>query len=109
VNMMKRILCLALLVVLLAALVGCKPSYQIYDEKDFIGLTSKQIEDKYGTFDHEHALPDDGGFRSTFCGYIVREKQVGYLGTEPPEYFLIYFDENGIAYKCTYELGGWGG
>ena len=103
-NWMKRILCLALLVVLLAALVGCKPWYQIYDEKDFIGLTSKQIEDKYGKFDHHHNLPgEDGIYRNTIVGYEVAEGEADAFGeNKRPIYFLISLNAEGIAYKCEY-------
>jgi len=104
VNMMKRILCLALLVVLLAALVGCKPSYQIYDGKDFIGLTSKQIEDKYGEFySHKQPPDEDGIYRSTSCKYMVSEGKSDAFGENRlPIYFVISFDKDGIACYCKY-------
>ena len=102
----KQLLVIIGVVSLLFVLSGCRP----YDFGDFIGLTSAEIIEGYGAFDHTHNPPgEDGLYRNTMCGYMVKDAQVRYLGTNPPEYFLIYFDQNGIAYKCTYETGGWGG
>ena len=41
--------------------------------------------------------------------YIVKPKVVGFLGTYNEEYFLIRFDENGVAYDCEYVVTGAGG
>ncbi len=49
-------------------------------------------------------IETDGLYKSTKGGYIYREKQVGFLGTSEEEFFFIYFDENGIAYKCDYGI-----
>ncbi len=109
INMMKRILCISLLIVLLTTLIGCEQSYEIYDEKDFVGLTAQEIIDKYGNFDVELTFPDEG-YKNGRCGYKVAEGERGYFGdTGAPMYFLISFDENCVAYKCEYERGGWGG
>ncbi len=91
---------------ILVVLAGCKS----YDPKDYIGLTSKEIVEKYGEFDVERSDPSaDGLFRKCGCGYTVVPERVGFFGTTPPKYFMIYFDNNGIAFKCVYETGGWGG
>lgn len=103
---MKRPAAILTALCILAVLAGCRP----YESEDFIGLTSLQITEKYGKFDVTMTPPTpDGVYRSSACGYIVTEAKVGFLGTTPPEYFMIYFDENGVAYKCAYEIGGWGG
>ena len=81
-----------------------------YSEADFIGLSSQEITNKYGDFDNTRNRPSpDGLYRNCGCGYMVTEARKGFLGTTPPEYFMIYFDENGIAYRCAYEEGGIGG
>ena len=107
--MLKRILIATLLVSILFVICGCE-SPKPYDPNDFIGLTSTQIIEKFGRFD-QLTMPasPDGLYRNCGCGYIVTPAQKGYLGTTPPELFVIYFDENGIAYECNYETGGWGG
>ena len=106
---MKKLLLIALAVFLVFSLAACN-LFRPYDPEDFIGLTSAEIVEKYGEFDHIFAYPsEDGLYRKAICGYIVKEARVGFLGTDPPEYFMIHFDENAIAYECTYETGGWGG
>ena len=76
-----------------------------YSEQEIIGLTSREIIEKYGDFDRTiHALPNaDGLYCNCACGYLIAEARKGFLGTTPPEYFMISFDENGIAIWCGYE------
>lgn len=110
---MKRkyyILSLLIIVLLLLSSPGCTNNRRYYNENDFIGLNSKEIIEKYGDFDVTLDHPNaDGLYYHCRCGYITVESKTGYLGTTPPEYFMIYFDESGIAYECNYENGGWGG
>jgi hypothetical protein len=40
---------------------------------------------------------------------VIKERRVGFLGTSPAEVLSISFDENGIAYRTSEELGDWGG
>ena len=92
----KRIVCAVLLIALLASLAGCGRRYK---EKDFIGLSSKEIEEKYGEFECVGSDPDeDGVYRNGCGGYVVQEN--------PLRWFMIYFDENGIAYRGGYEQVG---
>ena len=87
--------------VLLVAFSGCE---LIYREKNFIGRSSKEIREKYGKFDYWTSLQEAPGlWRNCVCGYMIHDKHVGYLGTVPPKYFMIYFNEDGIAYKCQIE------
>ena len=51
----------------------------------------------------------DGLYRNCSCGYIVSQANKGFLGTTPVQVFMIYFDDDGLAYKCAYETGGKGG
>ena len=46
---------------------------------------------------------EDGLYCNCACGYLIKPKKVGYLGTTPPEYFMIFFDETGVAKHCCYE------
>lgn len=96
-------------ILLVVTLCGCQEDKK-YKAEDFIGLTSAEIEEQYGQFDNVRMPADeDGLYRRCGCGYIVKEEQVGFFGTTPPQMFMIYFDEQGIAYKCAYETGGIGG
>ncbi len=100
------ILLLILFLIFICIICGKKK----YSESDFIGLSSQEIIDKYGEFDHTRSPAGmDGLYRNCACGYVVVEAKKGFLGTTPPKYFMIYFDENGIAYRCVYEEGGIGG
>ncbi len=97
---------LSLLFVLSALLLsGCAK----YQETDFVGKTSAQIEAEYGKFACVGVLPSaDGLYRNTACGYTVKEARKGFLGTDPEVLFFIHFDENGTARSCTegYRPGG---
>ena len=90
---MKKPLIVLLCVLVVVALVGVL-AFAIYkgrnpyDPDDFIGLTSVEIVEKHGKFDHRHSSPSpDGLYRNTMCGYIVKEAVVGFLGTYPLEYY----------------------
>lgn len=96
---MKRILIILCLIVFLGLCVsGCAK----YAPKDFLGLTSDQIEKQFGAFDLAGVsfISTDSTYRGFGSGYIIKERQVGFLGTTPAEYFFIVFDENGIAVGC---------
>ena len=98
--------------VLCTVLSGCG-----YDEEWIIGKTSAEIQERYGTFYQVRVLPYGDPIEvneDTICKnaegyYLTKEERVGWLGTYPEEYFVIRFDENGIAIDCYEELGGKGG
>lgn len=77
-----------------------------YDEDKIIGLRSDEVIALYGEFDNT-SMPIcvDGIYRNASCGYIIKDKQVGFLETKPAIYFMIGFDDNGIAFECTQEEG----
>ena len=104
--MIKNLLNITLLISIICVLSGCKP----YDPDSIIGLNSIQIIEKYGEFDNV-SMPksSDGLYRNCSCGYIVSQANKGFLGTTPAQVFMIYFDDDGLAYKCAYETGGKGG
>lgn len=108
---LRVLLCGLVVIALLGALTfAIYKRIRPYDPEDFIGLTSVEIIEKYGGFNPDYVYSGENAiFRNTTCAYTVRESYVGFFGTEPPVYFMIYFDENGIAYKCAYETGGKGG
>ena len=90
----------------LLTLVGCKA---MYNEGDFIGKTSAQIEAEFGLFDCSGMPANANGlYQNTACGYTIREPRTGVLGTSPEILFFISFNENGIAYACYegYRPGG---
>ncbi len=81
-----------------------------YNPDDIIGLTSKEVIEKYGDFEYTFSeRSEDGYYSNTSCGYIVEEKKVGFLGTTPEKYFMISFDENGVAVICKVIVGRRGG
>ena len=99
-KILNIVVLLLLGVLLITALSGCSK----YTEDDFLGLTSLEIIEKYGDFDRKRGAPDeDGLYRDCACGYLISEKETNFFGTTPPEYFMIYFDENGVADWCNYE------
>ena len=98
-----RKLCILLMVILVVvSTFGCVNAR--YKEENIIGLTSSEIVKKYGDFDRKQGTPDtEGVYRNCACGYLTKEANKGVLGTTPPEYFMIYFDSDGIARFCNYE------
>ncbi|MBR4054518.1 MAG: hypothetical protein IKK06_06915 [Clostridia bacterium] len=109
-KILLALLCLCFLLPL--CLSGCG-----YDEEWIIGKTSAEIQERYGTFYQVIVLPYGDPIEvneDTICKnakgyYLIEEERVGWLGTYPEEYFVIRFDENGIAIDCYEELGGKGG
>ena len=86
----------------LISLAGCH-SGQNRSTDDYIGKTSAQIEAAYVAFDCcGMPVSEDGLYRSTACGYTVKEQKKTLLGTSPELLVFILFDENGIACD-TYE------
>ncbi|MBE6579774.1 MAG: hypothetical protein E7651_08235 [Ruminococcaceae bacterium] len=99
--------------VLCTVLSGCGG----YDTEWIVGKTSVEIQEQYGTFYMVKLLPDSRYvqadtevlYTNAKGYYLIEDERVGWLGTYPEEYFVIRFDENGIAVDCYEELGGKGG
>ena len=72
-----------------------------YDKKWIIGKTSSEIEERYGKFDIllNDEKDENGNYINEGCGYLTKKARTGFLGTDPDEFLIIYFDENGVAYK----------
>ena len=86
--------------VLIFSLSGCGKKY---DEDDFVGKTSDQIQKEFGNFDCTYMdASEDGLYRNTKCGYTVKEAKKGLMGKSEEELFFISFDGDGVATKCTY-------
>lgn len=104
---MKRILSFfAVTVILLSILAGCSSGYS---EDDFLGKSSAEIIDEFGSFDCvTMPMSEDGLYRNCRCGYTIKEPITGFLGTSPELLFFIGFDNNGIAVECEegYRPGG---
>ena len=77
-----------------------------YSESRIIGRTAEEIVEKYGEFDRtQYNIKGE-----LYAGYYVtKESRVGFLGTDPEEYFGIRFNEDGIAYECFERVGWYGG
>lgn len=94
---------------LLIFLTGCSTNPNNYNEDDILGKTSSEIIEMYGEFDCiTMPVCDDGLYRSSRCGYTIKEPKQGFLGTSDEILFFISFDENGYAVKCEegYRPGG---
>ncbi len=93
-------------VAILAALAGPELFVRIkYREEKFIGLSSQEIREKYGKFDYLSLQDAPGLWRNCWCGYMICEEYPTFFGdTEYPMYFMIYFNEEGIATKCEYKI-----
>ncbi|MBR2902043.1 MAG: hypothetical protein IKC38_02360 [Clostridia bacterium] len=72
------------------------------NEEDVIGLTSLEIEEKYGDFNIYNHITDakirgeDGLYRSKKNGYVVKKETSGKWAV----WFVIHFDENGVAVEA---------
>ena len=81
------------------------PERNDFDEEWIIGKSCYEVVAEYGKY-HHRSIPWRGEYE---IYYIKREKHVGPFGTDPEIYYVIYFDENDIAYATGEELGGKGG
>ena len=97
--MKKHVLILFAAVIFTLTLAGCSSKY---DAEDFIGKTSAEIVDENGDFDCVIGeAGEDGLYRNSKCGYTIKEKKTGLLGSSDEVLFFICFDENGVATSCA--------
>ena len=71
-----------------------------YSESNFIGKTAAQIQEQYGAFDLPGAsfVSIDSTYWGYGYGYIAKESQVGFLGTTPAEYFLLFLTKTALRW-----------
>ena len=106
---MKKTVCTVLLLLCTLCLF-CLTSCSRYDEDWIIGKTSSEIVEKYGEFDlcfGKTELRADGNYYNGACGYMTKKIDPGIYPSD--EYYMIYFDEEGKAYKVEpswYQKGG---
>lgn len=98
------------LAILLSLLTSCSvhkfidKSY-MYDSDQIIGKSSDEIQDRYGNFDFIDAkFNEDGSYCDGWCGYLTANgiNDIDFYMLIAPiydEYYLIHFDEDGVADK----------
>lgn len=112
---LRKLCVLCLLSVVFTSLFAC--GNHGYELDWIIGKNSAEVQERYGDFDIADAEFDDEGayrnqdglYRTYRCGYILKEKRVGPLGTTPETILLIFFDHNGIATDAEIREGRIGG
>ena len=94
----------------IAIIVLCSSGCSKYNERKIIGMSSLEAEEKYGEFYKAMKDPNtyagrgqDGLYRNCDCGYLMPKKPVIFDELGYVEYFMIHFNENGIADKCYYD------
>ncbi len=114
VDMKKKSILLVIVLALSLAVSGCafalSSEQRMFSEETVFGLTSAQVIETYGAFDRRCADlvnqpegPDgDGLYRNYSCGYLVAKPNYSFFGNRFAKYFMIHFDENGIADRCEY-------
>ena len=82
-----------------------------FDKEWIIGKTSAEIEQKYGAFDISMMPLGEGDilYRNCGCGYMTKRGVQGLLGTPTDEFFMIYFDSDGIACEIKENVARPGG
>ncbi len=79
-----------------------------YNKHWIMGKTSSEVAERYGKFDHWAAkINDDGNYYDGRAMYItVKNKVYNPLDINccQDEWFVIYFDSEGLAYKCDIKL-----
>ena len=85
------------------------PTHYLYNDRWIIGKNETQIIDRYGAFDKLVDISYNDKFERGYC--VKNETRDMWFGDIiPPEYYMIYFDENGVAYdvgiEVEYPIGG---
>ena len=78
------------------------PTHYLYNDRWIIGKNETQIIDRYGAFDKLVDISYNDKFERGYC--VKNETRDMWFGSPiPAEYYVIYFDENGIAYDVGIE------
>ena len=96
--MKNKIIVLSVVTIAVATLMISCSLFKTYDNKWIIGKSVDEIIERYGEFDL--GKPNEDGLYSKGA-YLTKEKYVGYLGAEPAEYYMIYFNSEGYAYNVV--------
>lgn len=100
--MKRNIILFAVITATLFCFTSCSTKYK-YDADEVVGLTSIEIVEKYGDFDRSPGYPNEEGlYCNVYCGYLIKSASKGFFGSPYPEYFMIYFNENGVATAASY-------
>lgn len=87
--------------------------YNCYDENWIIGKHYTEVIERYGAFDDEDYVEGQPIELPQWCYYEVKPERNSKFFDQPHvlpyERVRIYFDENGIAQKYDYHIGGQGG
>lgn len=89
------VIAIAIITVFTLTLIGVyrynHPTHYLYNDHWIIGKNISEIEQRYGNYDIEGSLKK---------GYCVKPTTIDWWGDATwPQYYMIYFDENGKAYK----------
>lgn len=101
-KILKSSILFLLTILLTVSLFSCSSNLVAgkYDKDWMLGKTSSEIENRYGKFDllkSRYSINEKGDYIKCGCGYIT--KKVGKNASKDDEFFMIYFDENGVAYE----------
>lgn len=92
----NRIGLLASLFCIIFFIESCAAS-QKYDEEWILGKTYSQIVEEYGEFDLCSSVDAQG--INCACGYLTGTNLRNMWEELPDEFFMIYFDDSGVAYR----------
>ena len=100
--MKRKFILFVVITAILLCFSSCGTKYK-YDADEVVGLTSIQVVEKYGDFDWKGYPNAEGLYCDGRCGYLITPASKGLFGSPYPEYFMIYFNENGVATFARYE------
>ncbi len=80
------------------------PTHYGYRDSFIIGNNAESIQEKYGEFSHVQSRKDGSTY---IAGYLLREADYSFFGNRNPEFYIIKFDENEIAYEVEVAIKDW--
>ena len=86
------------------------PTYYKYNDRFIIGNDISSIVEKYGEFDKVfYSEREETKGKIAKAGYLIREEKLSFGGTDPAEYYMIYFNFDGEALSVKRWLDNIGG
>lgn len=109
----KAIVIIVIVVVIILAIVFIgvyrhnHPTHYLYNDNWIIGKSVYEIEQRYGSYDFNSETIHG----TLLKGYLVKRQSTDWWWGDViwPEYYMIYFDEDGKAYKVDIFVDGRGG